>query len=199
MKQASGRFVLRMPPALHQRLRDAAKSQGRSLNEYCVARLSDAPLRINEESSEWRDLKDSVMKQWGSRLQGIVLFGSSSRGESGPASDVDLLIVLDSRVVINRELYRVWDQALSEIVPGNASPHFVHLPAQVEEAGGLWYEVSIDGIILYDHEGRVREFLRKIREAVSRGKLRRRYVHGHPYWLKSGSEEKEGEESIAGR
>ncbi|MCI0434182.1 MAG: type II toxin-antitoxin system HicB family antitoxin, partial [Gemmatimonadetes bacterium] len=36
----SGRFVMRIDPALHAALRDAARAAGLSLNDYCVRKLA---------------------------------------------------------------------------------------------------------------------------------------------------------------
>ncbi|MEC4669662.1 MAG: toxin-antitoxin system HicB family antitoxin [Nitrospirota bacterium] len=41
-KQVTGKFALRMPPELHKELVFEAKTQGRSLNQYIVYKLSRA-------------------------------------------------------------------------------------------------------------------------------------------------------------
>ena len=57
MNKASGNFVLRMDPALHGRLRRAARKAGVSLNEHCVRVLAghEAALRSwVRRSLPWR-------------------------------------------------------------------------------------------------------------------------------------------------
>jgi predicted nucleotidyltransferase len=38
--------------------------------------------------------KDVLSRYYGSRLKGVILYGSMARGEAGPASDIDLLVLL---------------------------------------------------------------------------------------------------------
>jgi predicted nucleotidyltransferase len=40
------------------------------------------------------ELRERLAGAFGDRLRGVVLFGSEARGEAGPESDVDLLVVL---------------------------------------------------------------------------------------------------------
>jgi predicted nucleotidyltransferase len=40
----------------------------------------------------------------GPRLRGIVLYGSEARGEAGPDSDIDLLVLLDGPIDEHRDL-----------------------------------------------------------------------------------------------
>jgi predicted nucleotidyltransferase len=41
-----------------------------------------------------RKCKDALSQYYGSRLKGVLLYGSMARGESDPESDIDLLILL---------------------------------------------------------------------------------------------------------
>jgi predicted nucleotidyltransferase len=41
------------------------------------------------------ELKERLASSFGDRLRSVVLFGSEARGEAGPESDIDLLVVLD--------------------------------------------------------------------------------------------------------
>jgi len=40
-------------------------------------------------------IKAALQDAFGGRLKGVVLYGSEARGEAGPDSDVDLLVLLD--------------------------------------------------------------------------------------------------------
>jgi predicted nucleotidyltransferase len=187
MERRSGRFVLRLPPDLHARSSEEARRQGISLNEYCreaIEQYADraASALLTEEGTD--EFVAWARELVGDDLEGVVLFGSQARGDARPGSDIDLLIVISSARELERELYRQWDSRSTNRV---ASPHFTHLPSVVMEAGSLWFEVALDGIVLYDRNGSVRAFLSSIRGATADGRLRRRYAHGHPYWVKEES------------
>jgi predicted nucleotidyltransferase len=156
-----------------------------SLNECCARALD----RFTQESTverlsgragaeDWLRLAAEVADQG---LIGVVLFGSAARGEAGLASDIDLLIVIDDPIDLNRSLYNRWDEQCRDPA---VNPHFVHLPAHVLDGGSLWFEVAIDGIVLYERGLRVSLYLRRIRQAIAEGLSERHVVYGHEYWVK---------------
>lgn len=55
-----------------------------------------------EMSSDLRkaltDAKQRLQETYGNRLRSVVLYGSHARGEAGPDSDVDLLVVLQGPI-----------------------------------------------------------------------------------------------------
>lgn len=184
MEEHSGRFVLRVPPPLHARLRRLARERGVSLNEYCrnaIEHYADRSADGSQLAGEGGPWVDSAHRVVGDRLEGVALFGSRARGEARDSSDVDLLVVISDELVLSRELYREWDRLG---VGRRVNPHFVHLPASVSEAGSVWYETAMDGVILFEHDGSISSFLQAVRRAIADGYLRRRYAHGHPYWVK---------------
>lgn len=176
----SGRFVLRMPPELHETLRVAAAAAGLSLNEYCVRRLRTPARPLAAGLTEAVSRCDA---QFGERLVGIAVFGSWARGEAGAESDVDLLVVASNRVPIRRELYRLWDSA-PLLLDGHAiEPHFVHLPGDGARVSSIWAEIAIDGIILLDREFQVARRLNTIRHEILAGRIRKHSLHGQTYWV----------------
>jgi hypothetical protein len=192
MKQCSGRFVIRMPGSLHLRLKEEAMHAAQSLNQWCVARL-----KAREQASAWSGAQDGpisspflekIVQRWGEDLDGLVLFGSAARGDATEDSDIDMLLIMTRRVKIARTLYGDWEEFCRQHAgtqdPCRVSPHFVALPASVPEAGGLWYETALDGIVLWQRDEGVSRFLRSVRVAMAEGSIRRRVVHGSPYWVK---------------
>jgi len=167
-----------MPPALHAALDGAARAADLSLNEYCVRRLASAGCR-NPEAAVFVARAAAVVAD---QLRAVMLHGSMVRGEATARSDIDLLVVVDRGLRLDRDLYRAWD-AVDPVSTGErpVDPHFVHLP---EDTGlsGLWAEVAIAGEVLFDLDGETSAHLVRARRAIAEGSLCRRVVHGQPYW-----------------
>ena len=186
----SGRFVVRIPPSLHRVLRKEAEDRGISLNAHCSdllargAAIADTPL--GSRGSDRQPWLNDLAEMLGGALVGVVLFGSTARGDARAGSDADLLVVLEPSAPLNRQLYARWDAIGAADV---FSPHFVRLPDRVEDAGSLWLEAAIDGILLQDGNGRIAMLLGQIRRRIAGGRLSRGMAHGHPYWVHN---EKEG-------
>ena len=177
----SGRFVLRLAPDLHARLRREAAVRGVSLNAHCVQRLA-APGGVAPGFEDAAETVRRAGELMGESLVGVVVFGSWARGESADTSDIDVLIVIDGDVPITRELYRRWDAAPVAWSGRPVDPHFVHLPPKRRTPSGLWAEVAIDGIVLHDPRHRLFPWLAAVRRALAEGRLCRRVVHGTGYW-----------------
>ena len=212
---ASGRFLLRVPPALHQALRRQARAKGTSLNRYCREALEtavaaglelEAPATAATGASSgpgretvWRRAAAAIAREVGADLEAVVLFGSRARGHDGPGSDVDLLLAVGSAAPLGRERYAAWDQRLagaSEIraLGARVSPHFARLPAeppgQSEDGGGaLWLEVALHGIVLWQRTAAPSLWIGDARERMATGVLRRRLAHGQPYWTREPTRE----------
>jgi len=207
MKPPSGNFVVRISPDLHGRLRDLAAKRGQSLNRLCADVLEGAVCPdIGTQSSPAagsgtapRILAEKCAQVFGEDLLGVVLFGSIARGEAFPDSDLDILVVMDRSRPIRRNLYSRWQDTLSSFAeqtfPHEVNPHFSHLPESPENAGALWLEIAIDGIVLWERAGEVSAALRALRAHLAAGKAVRRVRHGHPYWVRGRPSLREGERS----
>jgi hypothetical protein len=176
---ASGRFLLRLAPEVHAVLQVAAKRAGLSLNEYCGRKLG-APLGALPLGPP-AVLVQRAQAAHGDQLVGLVAFGSWARGEAGPQSDVDILIVLADAVPLERALYRVWDEAALAWGTHAVQTHLVHLPVP-GAVGTIWAEAAIDGIVLWERELAISRRLALVRRDIAEGRLVRRSVHGQPYW-----------------
>ena len=176
--------MLRLPPSIHENLRAQASRRGLSLNAICQQALEGyiEKGRPGGPGSEGQSsLTGGLRELFGDSLLGIVLFGSAARGEAREGSDIDLLIVLSRDKALLRKLYSLWDERFGVI---KESPHFVHIPADPKDAGSIWLEAAVDGVISFDREGEVSRFLGGIRRLIAAGKLKRRWAYGHPYWVK---------------
>ena len=185
----SGKFVVRVPPRLHASLKRRAREEGVSLNGLCLDALKSFLGTGEQEAREGMSIPlQQVRNLLGESLSGVILFGSTARGEGREGSDIDLMIVVGSEMPLRRELYQRWDQGIDGGASSRLSPHFVHLPGREMDAGSLWYEAAVDGIILFDPEGRIARLLRSIRRSMAEGKLRRKSAYGHPYWIRTDRE-----------
>ena len=178
----SGRFLLRMPPPLHAALEGAARTAGLSLNEYCVRRLATAGLSTGDADAVALVSRAGAVA--GDALAGVLLHGSWVRGDATTTSDVDAIVVVDPRVRLNRALYRTWDEQPVTWQGRRVDAHFVHPPGE-DVASGLWAEAAIDGLVLFDRDGRLSASLARVRRAIAEGRLARRVVHGQPYWTEA--------------
>ncbi|MDG2041129.1 MAG: toxin-antitoxin system HicB family antitoxin [Ilumatobacter sp.] len=179
----SGRFVLRIPPGLHEALDGAARGSGLSLNEYCVRRLATSGAGFVGD----RDAAALVARAAdlaGDALVAVVVYGSWARGDAAPTSDIDLLVIVEPKLAVTRTLYREWDTEPLSWQGRTVDPHFVHEPAG-DVLNGLWGEVATDGIVLFEREWRISAGLARVRRAIAAGRLVRRVVHGQPYWTEA--------------
>ncbi len=178
---ASGRFVLRLPSALHETLRAEASEAGISLNELCVRKLAavspNYPDRIGEVIAR-------AIEEFGKDLRGVILYGSLARGEAATASDIDIMIVLDPRVPLNLSLYHGWNSAGWNIDERAIDIHFSHLPSTQQLPSGLWAEIALDGKVLHESDLAVTQLLASVRRRIAAGELVRRTTHGQPYWVR---------------
>jgi predicted nucleotidyltransferase len=56
-----------------------------------------------------RQCKEALTRQYGKRLKGLILYGSTARGQSAPDSDIDLLVLLEAPFDYFTELRRLVD------------------------------------------------------------------------------------------
>lgn len=188
MKTYSGTFILRVEPALHKKLQLAAQKKGSSLNRYCEENLAKSLNSYSGSVSDGVSLKEEFVKA-GIPLVGILIFGSFIRGDANESSDTDFLFVTEQGFLIERSLYQKWDDILRDIPYFKSfqlpvSPQFVSLPSSPKECGSLWFEVAIEGKIIWEDGRAISEFLRKLREEMLQGHLIRKISHGHPYWIR---------------
>jgi predicted nucleotidyltransferase len=72
-----------------------------------IVRVKRAP--IARQSSIIKKCKETLKKYYGNRLKSVILYGSTARGQSTPASDIDLLVLLSPPLDYFAELRRLVD------------------------------------------------------------------------------------------
>lgn len=175
------RVLFRLPAGLHAVLQGAAREAGLSLNEYCVRRLA-APAMTVTLSADAARVVMAAAALCGGDLVAVILYGSWPAGHATPASDVDLLVVVERSIRLTRGLYRQWDQEPVAWNDRPIDPHFVHVPHRGDDPTGVWAEVAVSGIVLFERDDRVSTHLVRVRGQVAEGRLVRRMAHGQPYW-----------------
>ena len=195
MVPARATLILRIPSSLHQRLKQEAHAADLSLNKYCSLLLSrksgegipgESPASATlacgwHRAAQLGELCSSVLGTWGNDIDGLALIGSYARGRATANSDIDLLVVLSRPATLDRDVYTRWQPR--RLDGHEVSPIFVQIPGEGEKTGGLWFEVALDGIVLFDRDLNLSRFLCGVRELVADGRVRRMVTHGHPYWV----------------
>lgn len=179
-REASGRFVLRLPPGLHAALRASARDAGLSLNDLCLRKL--ATPEGHADHPAFATVLSRAAAVAGDGLAGVILFGSWARGTATASSDVDVLIVVEPSFALTRAAYRRWDAEPPVLDGRPVESHIVHLPASQSKITGVWAEVAIDGIVIFERGTRLSAWLSEVRRAIADGRIERRIVHGQPYW-----------------
>lgn len=93
-------------------------------------------------------IKTRLEAVYGDRLRGVVLYGSEARGDAGPDSDIDVLVLLIGPVAFGKELRTIIDALyplqLEVFRPLDATP----VDVSVYEAGefALYRNVRREGI-----------------------------------------------------
>jgi predicted nucleotidyltransferase len=173
-----------LEPRLHASLREAAATRGVSLNEHCATKLAAPSLELRSFGCAG-DVVARAVELLGEGLVGVVVFGSWARGELAASSDVDVLIVLRPELPLTRSLYRRWDEAPLDWEGHPVEPHFVRLPEADEAPTGLWAEVALDGVVIFQKDPLLSRWLVRVRRLVADGRLCRRKAHGQPYWVEA--------------
>lgn len=179
---ASGRFVLRIPPSLHEALRAAAEQAGVSLNEYCARKVA-AP--GSPGAGPFGEVIERAAEQLGPRLRGVVAYGSWARGELTDASDIDVLVIVSEAVELTRGLYRDWDARPLTWEDRRVEASFAHLPEAGARITGLWAEVAIDGVVVHDPALEISRRLVTVRQRIAAGEVVRRGEPGRTYWTEA--------------
>lgn len=176
--QKSGKFVLRLPSELHQAVCLEADRQGCSLNQWITQRLATSLGKTAHS-----EVVDLIKAAFGEQISGVMLFGSTARGESHASSDIDLLLVLKPSIKLNRTFYSKWDEDVGPHVASSYSPHFVEWPKDILKIGSLWLEVASEGEFLDCESPELRQALHRIKQMIASGRFIRKSSSGSVYWI----------------
>ena len=112
-----------------------------------------AELRPRVTNSLLAGIVQRIVKRF--RVEKIVLFGSYAKGAPNPDSDVDLLVVMESKEPMSQRIRRVTEVAKVRFLPMDI---LVRTPAEIDErlAKGDFFiaEILNQGKVLYQRNAR---------------------------------------------
>lgn len=128
----------------------------------------------------------------GEALRAVVLFGSVARGEAGPGSDIDILIVADRLAPSRLARQAAVARADAEIEPElerlrregvwtDVRP-ILKTPEEAAHATPLYLDMVEDAVLLVDRDGFFAGVLARLRESLRRLGARRVRQDGFWYW-----------------
>ncbi|MDG6991423.1 MAG: nucleotidyltransferase domain-containing protein [Nitrososphaerota archaeon] len=144
-----------------------------------------------------RDYCELLSASYGERLEGVVLFGSVARGDWTKVSDIDLLVVVDGWESLGdrarlEELSAAKGRLAgyrshAEAVRNGFAPAIHELPlvpAELREFRTVYLDIALDGIVLFDRTGKLKDFVRETRaKAGAAGSRRVVSPDGAFYWV----------------
>ena len=177
------RFLLRLEPEVHQSLLRLSKTENISMNTLCARFIKDG-LRAGAQNQKW--IQTILGAYQSDDLLAIVLFGSQARGETTASSDIDLLLVFSAATKITRSLYRKFEAVLESLPDQNrTSIHCVRIPEDVKSVSGFWFEIALDGKVLWKKNDEINVYLGMVKSAICSGKYVRKMSSGQPYWMQN--------------
>lgn len=135
-----------------------------------------------ERAPALTEVVEALQRGLGEDLVAVVLFGSRARGEAGPESDWDLLVL--ARDLPEKPLQRHF--RLKTLLPdawrGRVSV-LAKTPAEfAARLTALYLDIALDGVVLYDTGGYITKRLAYLRDLLARRGLRREQVGHELVW-----------------
>jgi hypothetical protein len=185
-------FIVRLPAAVHRAAKDTAERLGLSLNRFCQRAIEELASSGIDSASVQKEITPQIregveyaVRVFRGEILGVVLFGSCARGTQTAGSDIDLLVCVNPGIELNRDLYQRWDEEAPDSVR-RVSPHFARLPRAGSEFGSLWFEVALEGIVLWETNFEVSRALAMVRDFLLHSGVERKHSYGAPYWVRPG-------------
>jgi len=151
--------------------------------------VPDVPARLQEP---FRSALAAAVEAWatelGDRLISVVLFGSVARGQAGPASDIDLVVVAvgwpRSLADRRRPLLESWERTRKACdLPAIQWNLVTKSPEEARVRSPLYLDIVEDGVLVLDRDGFFAAVLAGMRERMrALGSRRVHLPDGSWYW-----------------
>jgi len=145
---------------------------------------------LQAEAARYAALLQAVL---GANLISVVLFGSVARGEAGPDSDIDLLIIGGefppgrfARLRLLKEVDEEFERELDRLRSQGLHPRLARLLKTHAEAARfvpLYLDLVEDAQLLYDRDGFFQSVLARLRASLRRLGAERRTLGQTRYWV----------------
>jgi predicted nucleotidyltransferase len=95
-------------------------------------------------------IRPRLERAFGERLRGVILYGSRARGDHGPDSDLDLLVLLDGPIALAKDIgttvHALYPLQLEVDYPIHATP--TSLEEYTAQDGQFLRNVASEGVAL---------------------------------------------------
>jgi uncharacterized protein len=91
-----------------------------------------------------------LQRLYGTRLKGVVLYGSCARGTEATESDIDLMVLLEGPVDAAREIRRMWEVLYPLQLESARLLSVVPVDAALYDQGvyALYRQAKVEGVTL---------------------------------------------------
>lgn len=158
-----------------------------------MADVPDTQKRIQIVEELTRRLVEALQSRLGDRLVSVILYGSYARGQSGPDSDVDLLIVAEGLPSSSLErqsfliplLIEIENPYRESLKPTGWFPYVstvLKIPEEADCVSRIYFDMVEEARILFDREGFFRIVLQKVQARLKDLGARKVRVGKMWYW-----------------
>ena len=139
----------------------------------------------------------SLLKErFNNKIISVILYGSVARGKWSYESDIDLLLIFSNEISdiseLNKTLTNITVGLEKKLVlkDGNNNPIYCSLqeyPILLKELNNfrtLFYDIAMDGIILFDRSNIGFNFIRKMKQRIIDKKIKRIFISDKNFYWK---------------
>ncbi|MHA1195816.1 MAG: nucleotidyltransferase domain-containing protein [Promethearchaeota archaeon] len=167
------------------------ESKGINLDE-----LDRVPYLFRDYLKDYIEILENFLK---GKLISFILYGSVARGKWNQYSDIDILIILENDIKSLEELEaEILEKTIkfenkNELVSSSGKKLYITFQLLIlrekdlKKFRTLFYDVALDGIILYDKNDTGFNFIKEIRKQIEEKKLKRIFISEDDfYWEREG-------------